>query len=66
MQRANRRLYEIANMGQHEYDDTLRLKGVKAYVAKPIQTFLPSLLKLESKAPRAFNASVSVRCAMAS
>ena len=36
MQRAGGRLYGMAMIGQHEYDATVILNGVKPSVSKPI------------------------------
>jgi hypothetical protein len=62
MQRASGRLYGMAMKGQHEYDASVILKGVKPSVAKPIRTFLASLAKSGSKLSRAFHASPSDGC----
>jgi hypothetical protein len=62
MQRAGGRLYEMAMIGQHEYDTTVILKGVKPSVAKLIQTFLESLANSGSMLSRDFHASPSYGC----
>jgi hypothetical protein len=54
MQRAGGRLYDMAMIGQHEYDTAVILKGVKPSVAKLIRTFLGSLAKSGSKLSRDF------------
>jgi hypothetical protein len=38
-------LYGMAMTGQHEYDAAVILNDVKPSVAKPIQTFLASLVR---------------------
>jgi hypothetical protein len=62
MQRAGGRLYEMAMIGQHEYDTMVILKGVKPSVAKLIQTFLESLANSGSMLSRDFHASPSYGC----
>jgi hypothetical protein len=62
IQRSCVRLYEIAKIGQQEYDDALVLYGVNPSVANPMRTFHASLAKSGSKSSRVFHALLSDRC----
>jgi hypothetical protein len=62
MQKVGERLYEIAKMGQHEYDAADELYNMKPSIANPMWIFLASLAKSVSKLSRAFHASLLDEC----